>query len=986
MPCSSLLESLKTSFIDRRVDSDENCRVQLLVNEQSQGSCVLNALEDELRHCSEFSMSVAFVTLSGITPLLLTLSELAERGIKGRILTTDYLTFSEPAALRRLAQFPSFEVRMFCTADMHSSAGGFHTKGYLFKTGTQLRFIVGSSNLTGAALKSSQEWNVRFTANEEGELSRNISEEFEALWASPLARPLSEVIDSYEESFAEQARIRSELARSAAREQAQQKGLKPNLMQQRLIANLSAFMRQPLDDKSRSDRRALLISATGTGKTFASAFAVQSLAPRRILFLVHREQIARKSAQSYRQVLGNSYQYGFLISSDRSGTALSGERQAVFATMQTMVRNLELGTFPREYFDIIVIDEVHRAGAQSYRRIMDYFNPRLWLGMTATPDRPDSENIYELFDHQILLDIRLQQALEQELLCPFHYFGISELITDALGQGELGDFSKLTSSERVEHILKNIKRFGFCGRRVKGLMFCSSVQEARTLSDRFNQAGLRTLALSGEDSQQSREQAIARLTSDSPECAPLDYLLTVDIFNEGVDIPEINQVVLLRQTQSPIVFVQQLGRGLRKAPGKEFLVVIDFIGNYANNYMIPLALSGDRSCQKDIMRKTLIANTIPGNSTIHFDSIARERIFRAIDAARTNSFAQLKSAYQLLKYQLGRVPSLLDFEEHGSIDAVKFFSQSGSYVEFLCKVEKDSSDRPEVSKIGREMLAYLSNKIGSGQRPSEALVLQAVLEGRTSGLKEHLTDALIALGLDASQDHLLNCSKVLTNNFARNKDEQMKTPHAVFIDIDAAGQWQASAGLLAELDAGGDFRRHLSELVAFVIDRFKKRFSSLYRRTALKLYERYTYDDVCRLLNWPANMPANNIGGYRYDAPTKTLPVFINYDKAEDAINYHDHFESPQSLIALSKTNRAVTSPDADHIYKRKPADKDNRIFLFVRKNKDDNETKAFYFLGEVTAQGEPDGIYLNGRTPAFEIRYRLSDPVRPDIYTYLTH
>ena len=188
------------------------------------------------------------------------------------------------------------------------------------------------------------------------------------------------------------------------------------------------------------------------------------------------------------------------------------------------------------------------------------------------------------------------------------------------------------------------------------------------------------------------------------------------------------------------------------------------------------------------------------------------------------------------------------------------------------------------------------------------------------------------------------------------------------------------------IDAQPDLRHHLADLIVFIFDRYQKRFSKSYRDTAFTLYERYTYDDVCRLLNWEQNMPATNIGGYRYDKNTRTLPVFINYDKSEDAIQYHDHFESQQSLIALSKTNRRTDSTDADHIYKRCEEDKQNRIFLFVRKNKDDNETKAFYFLGEVCAEGAPEPIVLEEKTPAFEIRYRLSEPVRKDIYTYLTN
>ncbi len=357
----------------------------------------------------------------------------------------------------------------------------------------------------------------------------------------------------------------------------------------------------------------------------------------------------------------------------------------------------------------------------------------------------------------------------------------------------------------------------------------------------------------------------------------------------------------------------------------------------------------------------------------------------------------MRNAYRLLKYQLGRVPSLRDFDEHGSIDAVKFFSKADSYVEFLYKVEKErkdngkdvpNPDRPNVSALGREMLRYLSLRIGAGLRPSEALVIEEILKDSRTGLKAKLIEALESktFGLSATPEHLENCFKVLTNNFARNQSERKKFEHAVFIEKDDEGDWRAAAAFVAALEAHNDFRHHLADLVAFVKDRYLKRYSARYRDTAFKLYERYTYDDVCRLLNWKSNMPATNIGGYRYDSDTRTLPVFINYDKAEGDINYHDHFESPREIIALSKTNRSTKSSDADHIYKRTERDRDNRIYLFVRKNKNDNEAKSFYFLGEVSAQDDPTPIKIDADKPAFEIRYRLDEPVRTDIYTYLTH
>ena len=227
------------------------------------------------------------------------------------------------------------------------------------------------------------------------------------------------------------------------------------------------------------------------------------------------------------------------------------------------------------------------------------------------------EYVYDNFDavkldvYKRQYEIRLKQALEEDMLCPFHYFGISELEIDGEtfdDETGLKNFSKLVSDVRVEHIIEKIKYYGYSGNRVKGLIFCSTREESKILSEKFNSRGYKTLNLSGEDSQDARERAIDRLVRDDIDDR-LDYIFTVDIFNEGVDIPEINQVVMLRPTKSPVVFVQQLGRGLRKSRGKDFVVILDFIGNYKNNFMIPVALSGDRSYNKDTIRRYVSSGT-----------------------------------------------------------------------------------------------------------------------------------------------------------------------------------------------------------------------------------------------------------------------------------------------------------------------------------------------------------------------------------------
>ena len=360
--------------------------------------------------------------------------------------------------------------------------------------------------------------------------------------------------------------------------------LRPNSMQVGFIKNLRKILEA-------GEERALLISATGTGKTYASAFAMRELGFKRVLFLVHRGQLARQTKKSYEKVFAKTVTMGLVGAGYQEY-----DKDYVFATVQTLNKEKHLLEYAPDEFDCIILDEAHHSAADTYQKVMNYFKPRLWLGMTATPDKRDDEiegrNIYEIFHYQIAYEIRLQQAMEESMLCPFHYFGISDisLLDDKQIKSKNikeKDFNQLTSDERVRHIIEQAKYYGYSGDRVKGLIFCSRIDESRELSAKLNASGFRTIALNGDASEEERFQAFERLAMDekdaSEEMQLLDYILSVEILNEGVDIVEVNQVIMLRPTESPIVFIQQLGRGLRKAEGKEYVVILDFIGNYNNN-------------------------------------------------------------------------------------------------------------------------------------------------------------------------------------------------------------------------------------------------------------------------------------------------------------------------------------------------------------------------------------------------------------------
>ena len=979
---SMIRESLVTSFIDSRTESPLESRTALIFNDRDRGVKVLNEIEEALEWCDSFSISVAFITMGGIVPLIPALTALEAWGVKGRLLTTDYLRFTKPEALRKLLTFKNLDVRMYRTEE--DSGNGFHTKGYIFSAKELCRIIVGSSNLTQAALTTTREWNLNLLSRQTGEIAEVIQKEFDYLWNRPEAKPLADVIDAYAYEYKAVAEAQADARRLLICEEEKAKVV-PNAMQAAFVESLWDLKTQHHQD------RALLISATGTGKTYASAFAAQKLAPKRLLFVVHREQIAKQAMKSFKRVLGEKdHTFGLL-----SGTNKASDRDFVFATMQTISRDAVLKSFPKDAFDMIIIDEAHRAGAESYRKIMAHFVPQFWLGMTGTPERNDGFNIYALFNHNIAYEIRLQQALENDFLTPFHYFGIADLwVTNEKGgaKRKIDDFRRLEDPERFAHMLEECDRYGYSGNKRRALVFVSTKREAEALARYLNECHRPALALTGEDSQAAREDAVARLVSGEGERL-LEFIVTVDIFNEGVDIPEINQVILMRPTESAIIFIQQLGRGLRKFDGKEFVTILDFIGAYEKNYLIATALSGDRSYVKDNMRRFIAVESkrLPGASTVHFDEIAKERIFASIDQAKTNSTELLRNAYRQLKFQLGRISDLQDFERFGSIEPTKFFSNANfsSYYEFLVKYEPQYSVRLTTAQAKR--IAWVSRKLGNGLRPSEALVLKDILDGKEN-LEVCLERRLHSeYGFEADERHLKSVGLMLANEFERTKELKEQWAGAEILSLTPEGGWQVAESFLKDLQDGVEFKAMLEALLDFILARAKRLAADRLPGTFLRLNAAYTYEDVCRLLDWGQNMPAQNIGGYCYDKDSDTLPIFVNYEKESKAIPYHDEFKSVSTILTLSKTNRTIESRDALRMRKVKTEKADysaTAIHLFVRRNKDDKEAKAFYYLGQMDLAAPLKAVPLpgvHGPQKAFEALWTLRHSVRSDIYEYIT-
>ncbi|MGG0663212.1 DEAD/DEAH box helicase [Viridibacillus arvi] len=951
---SKIESSLHKGFIDQNKHVSAQFKPKLLTNKAHEN--VLSTLLQELKTCKTFTFSIAFITEGGLATLKTMLYDLEKKGIKGRILTSTFLSFNQPKMFKELLKLKNVEVRL-------TSVKGFHSKGYIFEHEDYYSLIVGSSNLTDSALKTNFEWNVFLTSLEEGEVIHHFKNQFEDAWHEGTLLT-DEWIAAYAQNYIAAPFIKTNSSNIIEMRTeyltntlAESLIIKPNKMQNEALQQIKAL-------RATGAKKGLIISATGTGKTYLSAFDVRNFQPKKMLFIVHREQILKKAMSDYRTILGgNEVDYGIL-----SGNFKEVKARYLFATIQTISSERYLQQFESNEFDYILIDEVHRAGAKSYQTIFNYFEPEFLLGMTATPERTDNFNIYELFDYNIAYEIRLQAALEEDMLCPFHYFGVTEYEKEGVIIDEVTELQKLVSHERVQHIIKKINYYGFSGDKVRGLMFCSSKEEARQLSDTLNEQGLKTCALTGDHSQNEREEAIKKLTSGE-----LEYILTVDIFNEGIDIPFLNQIVMLRQTQSSIIFIQQLGRGLRKHDSKDYVTIIDFIGNYKNNYLIPIALSGDRSMNKDnVRRRTVNTDYIQGVSTISFEEIAKKRIFEAINNTNLSTLKILKETYSELKNRLGKIPSLLDFMHQESLDPEVIVNYSDNYYSFLIKMKEEL---PSLTTYELKTLSMFSLELLNGKRIHEILLIDILLKNG-SITKCEFIKLVKNFGTYLEEETIQSVENILSLNFfVTVAREKYGNKPLIVLDND----YYKFSDEIAQSLKNENYKKFIEDIIGCALEKNKQYDST----QPFTIYKKYSRKDVCRLLNWESNEEGTLNGGH---VKSNTCPIFVNYHKVEDdaTVHYMDEFLSNEVFKWCSTKNRKITAKDIAPIVKSDS--KNTTVHLFVKKH--NGEGKDFYYLGNVKVD-ESSAIndHLIDKGKAYNVvtmNMILEHPVEYSMYHYL--
>ena len=947
----TLIKSLKFGFVDNIKYQEGGYSPQILVNNSDEKRYVLTDLQEELSKCTAFYFSVAFVTKNGIAMIKSQLSDLMDKKVPGKILISPYLDFNDPDAMRELLKLKNVEVRL--TPEKMQM----HAKFYIFEhTGKQV-LISGSSNLTHTALKINYEWNIKLTSTHNGEFIQNTKSEFDRIWEkSELLTP--EIIDTYAQKrkkVISLTKINDEEKLPYSAEK-----IVPNKMQEAALEGLRNIREQGKD-------RALVISATGTGKTFLSAFDVKQYNPERMLFIVHREQILKKSLIDFQKVLGFNPSEGYIY---HSGDDLTGKKY-IFATIQTLSREENLKAFSKDFFDYILIDEVHKAGADSYKKVMDHFTPNFYLGMTATPERTDGQNIYEIFDYNIAYEIRLQDALENDMLCPFVYFGVKDIEINGKLIDEKSNITNLTSDERVKHILNKIDFYGVCNNQVRGLIFCSSKAEARELSIKLNQHGKRTIALTGDDDINYREKVVKQL-----EDGELEYILTVDIFNEGIDIPSVNQVVMLRNTQSSIIFVQQLGRGLRKHKSKDYVTII---GNYKNNYLIPIALFGDKSMNKDNYRRELREpNILSGLTTVNFEEVAKEQIFKSITNTVLSNMKILKDAYTDLENKLGRTPMLIDHLTFDNIDPIVFFNNN-SFKNYADVINKFSNKAIELTDTESNWLSFITFELLPGKRKHELLLLQELIKnGEVS--KDKFIEILETEQLSTKDSIISSVENVLSLQFLKSQEvKKFGTEPLVTLEKNV---YKLNSEVL-DCFKNSDFALLFNDVIK----------AGLYKTNdypeIFTIGQKYSRRDVCKLLNWSKDEPPLNIGGYKIDKNTNTCPIFITYhkdDEISDTIKYEDELLNETTLKWFSKNKRTLESPDVKTIINSPENGLDLKLFII----KDDAEGGDFYYLGDLTIVPSTVEELVrpleSGNESIVTMNFKLDNPIPDTLYRYITN
>lgn len=656
-------------------------------------------LKMSMKKAERIDIAVSFLMESGVQLLLKDLKKALNRGVKIRLLTGNYLGITQPSALCLVKKELNNQVDL---RFYNEKGRSFHPKAYIFHQSSRSEIYIGSSNISRSALTSGIEWNYRFDSHRDQKNFQLFYETFEDLFYHHSIIVDDEELRKYSKSWKRPA-VAKDLEKY---DEAEENPQIVEIFQPRGVQIEALYALEV--SRAEGAVKGLVQAATGVGKTYLAAF--DSAGYERVLFVAHREEILKQAAVSFRNVR-KSDDYGFFNSRQKdTGKAV------IFASVATLGKDTYLCNeyFPEDYFDYIVVDEFHHAVTNQYRRIIDYFAPKFLLGLTATPERMDGRNIYEICDYNVPYEISLKDAINKGMLVPFHYYGIYDK-TDYSGfHPERGRYREedlnhvyIGNEERYELIYRHYMKY----RSRRALGFCSTRQHAEDMAGEFSKRGVPSAAVySDADGEyaEARDTAIEKLKSGE-----IRVIFSVDMFNEGIDITSVDMVMFLRPTESPVVFLQQMGRGLRRCKGKDYLNVLDFIGNYKKAGQVPHFLS-ENFCSDGITADRICEDfDFPDGCMADFD-LKLIDLFQEMAKRNQTVREQIRSEYYHVKELLGKVPNRMELFTYMN-DAVYQLCLNRpaenpfrNYLEFLHELGELSVEEQSVfDGIGREFLVLL---------------------------------------------------------------------------------------------------------------------------------------------------------------------------------------------------------------------------------------------------------------------------------------
>lgn len=706
MAQSDITENLRNTSETERI-TQEIWSTDVMTGGSDRRMQLYYQLIQSLKKADSVDIIVSFLMESGVKMLLEELDNALKRGAKIRILTGNYLGITQPSALYLLKKKLGSRVDMRFYNEKERS---FHPKSYIFHYERYSDIYIGSSNISRSALTSGIEWNYRFSSVSDPKNYEKFYQVFEDLFEHHSIIIDNEELKRYSQNWHRPA-VAKDLERyeySHQNEENESEDTKVRLLYEPRGAQIEALCALE-DTRAEGAKRALVQAATGVGKTYLAAFDSKSY--ERVLFVAHREEILKQAAVSFRNVR-NSEDYGFF-----TGEEKSTDKSVIFASVATLGRSEYLSEkyFAPDYFQYLVIDEFHHAVNEQYQRIVKYFKPQFLLGLTATPERMDGRNIYEICDYNVPYEISLKDAINKGMLVPFHYYGIYDdtdysglhLIRGRYDEKELNE-TYIGNIHRHDLIYKYYCKYG----SKKALGFCCSRAHAEEMAKEFCERGIPSVAVYSNANgtySEERGKAIKKLKSGE-----IRVIFSVDMFNEGVDITSVDMVMFLRPTESPIVFLQQLGRGLRRSKGKEYLNVLDFIGNYEKAGRVRFLLTG-RTLEKNEYYNPADRSVFPDDCLIDFDMKLID-LFSEMDKKHLKVRDQIRNEYYRVKEFLGRIPSRMDLFTYMDDDiyrAAITHSKDNPFKRYL-DFRKELGELTEeenllYSGIGREFINLIEN-------------------------------------------------------------------------------------------------------------------------------------------------------------------------------------------------------------------------------------------------------------------------------------